>query len=426
MVINVNRFIKKSLFFVIIYTMFVNFICNFFNVSRLIKYIPDLMIPIFILYIFTNFNKIINNKYTRTLFFIILLFFIHCIISLAINFQSIFYFVWGFRNIFRFFIFMLCLIINFDKSDIYRLKKFFDKLFIINLIFVLIEFLVFKLYGDSVGGIFGIFHSGGNGPLLYFIVIETVICVNEFMQKKVNFSHLVFIIVSSLICATLAELKAYYFFLIFIIVIDLLLNKFTLKTILTIMLSFVALLMSFKVLSIVSPNSAKILEPENIEKSLIGGYSSNDGISRFNAFSDINKYFFNDNSDRKLYGYGLGNCDTSVLSLFNTRFSVMYDNTYHYTWFMDAMLYLETGLIGFSLYILFLVWIIICSFKFRKDDNENSFLHYSVCAMTLLLFIFIVYDSVLRTDASYFVYTFLTFPFILSKKSKEQKYALEV
>ncbi len=425
MVININKFIKNSVYFVCIYLMVINVCCDFFKLPTIIRYIPDILLPLFILYIFSRFNEIKNNKYSKIFLNISLLFLLHTIIGSIININSetLPHFIWGFRNIFRFLIVSLCAINAFEKDDKDKLIKIIHKLFWINFVVCSAQYFILGYWGDAIGGTFRLSETGGNAGVIYLLVIENTLNINSFLNRKYSFIKMIISLVSSIFITIIAELKVMYLFIIFITLLALLLNRFSLKTVSIVVGTVLILLLGYNVLEKLDPHTAKMLNIESLIEYAGGedhGYSSKDDISRLRAFKQIDKYFFKNDFKDKIWGYGLGNCDISSFNIFNSNFARMYDAKLHYTWFMHAMLYLETGIVGYILYISIFIYIIIFCFK-NKCKEDNDFYN-AVITLGIISIIMTFYNSVLRNDISYFVYIVLILPFVLYKnKNKNDK-----
>ena len=247
------------------------------------------------------------------------------------------------------------------------------------------------------------------------------------MNKKCSLFQLLIALISSILIAVIAELKVIYVFLVFIVLLAVILNKTSLKS-LTIVLGIVGILiLGYNVLEKVDPDTAKILNIESLmyyAGNKDHGYSSKNDISRVRAFDQINELFFKKNIINKTWGYGLGNCDISTtINIFNSKFAQEYDDVLHYTWFSHAILYLETGMLEYIIYISVFVYIIIYCFKNRKKDIENYYFYNAIIILSILSIIMTFYNAVLRSDMAYYVYIYLILPFVLldKKMKKENK-----
>lgn len=412
--IKFSKFVKKTLYFNVIFLMFVYFFIGFFNISNIIKFLPDLFLPIYCFFLITHINKLRNKKCIWSLFVFILIYLVFCLLSSFINGSSIYNFIWAFRNNFRYLVYALCFIITFEKEDIYFLKKIFNKIFLINILVVFVEYFIFDLYGDSIGGIFGFKIAGSNSGLLFLLVVGISLYFNEWFNKRLSTLSIFIISFCCLLCAIFAELKAFYLFFVFIVFLLMLLNRFSIKTIMIIFLSILFIFTGYKILVVVDPSSAETMKIENLLEyagGLSHGYSSENDISRLRAFSQINDNFFKDDLKYKLFGLGFGKCEVSSLSIFNTTFANLYNGYFHYTWFSHSMLFIETGYFGYLSFIFIFIYSMYVLFLNKKNDINNYF-----PAFIVLYFIFIImtfYNSFFRSDFSAFAFILFVLPFCI-------------
>ena len=123
-----------------------------------------------------------------------------------------------------------------------------------------------------------------------------------------------------------------------------------------------------------------------------------------------------DSATDRIFGLGLGNCDTSAFSMFNSVFYSQHKSL-HYTWFTAPMVYLETGYIGLALYLTFFVACFLGALKkYLKGDGNKIY-----CEMTMILSIIYCivafYNASLRYEAGYMLYFTLALPYM--RKSSE-------
>lgn len=419
MKININNFIRKSIICICIYLIFINFICDFFSVPTIIRYIPDLFIPIYIAYVFANVNAIAKRKSTKILLYIILLFFLHCLVGNIINYNSITYFIWGFRNIFRFLFIGLAAIVSFNDADINTFIKMIDIAFFVNIIICIFQYSILGYWGDAIGGTFRLGDTGGNAGLIYIMIIELTILMNKYLNKEGTLIKLLIAMISTIFISVIAELKVMYVFIAIIILLSIIMTKFTFKKFLIITFSILVFIFGFNTLKKLDPNTAKIMNINALMEYAGGeshGYSSQNDISRLRAFEQIDYIFFNGSKINKIWGYGLGHCDVSSISIFNSKFAQTYDKYLHYSWFTHAMLYIETGLVGYLLFISFFIYIIVYCIKTK---NNNKYINNCVVIISFLSIIMTFYNSSLRNDISYFVYIVLILPMILNSKKQD-------
>ena len=137
-----------------------------------------------------------------------------------------------------------------------------------------------------------------------------------------------------------------------------------------------------------------------------------------NAIPVINELWLT-NGWKQIFGFGLGNCDTSGFAIVNTPFFERFGDL-HYTWLSYAMMYLECGWIGLIFYFGFFV---LVYFKIRRIEKNCIPTVKAYCRiariMAVLCVVISVYNSSLRTEAGYMAYFVLAVPFAAAKTGSE-------
>ena len=156
------------------------------------------------------------------------------------------------------------------------------------------------------------------------------------------------------------------------------------------------------------------------------GYGNSGYIDRLNFINVIDKYFFSSEGwMRKLFGIGMGNAEYSVSSVFRSSFYDSYGRTFRYLNFAGSDIYLEFGLLGLICYILIFGVLIGQSWKrLQKADmsQEKKYIENIGLAMSVICFIFVAYNNLLRTDIVFAVAPYLAAPFLLDKGVSVSEY----
>lgn len=407
------------IYFQIIYNCFIKFFISDLKLPSFFNYITDILNTILLIGVIFNMKykspvKVKNNPIVLTF----ILFFIN-IFSFIIDYSNIFLFLWGFRNIYRFFIFFYCCIYILTEEDIINIFKILEKIFIINFVVCMYEYFVKGIKFDNLGGIFGNNIVGGNGPLNVFIILMDIYYFVLFLYKKKKVLSLLLILGSSLLIASIAELKIVFFEVIFLMLLVPIFIKFNLKIIATMILT---ILIGYEALNVyiqLYPNNKDFLSFEFVEEyALNSSYGSSTDINRLSAISMINERFFNNNLKYKIIGMGLGNAETSQISLFNSDFFRDYGGTFKYTWFSHAFMYLESGYLGLIIYILFFIKILYDAFRYK---NKNYFISITFL-FSIYCLIFLFYNQSLRVETmGYTTFFVLSLPYILKRRYIENE-----
>lgn len=325
------------------------------------------------------------------------------------RYQSILYYLWGFRNYFRFYVAFFCFAVQFSEEDGLWGLQFLDKLFYINALVCILQFLAGN-HQDNIGGIFGTV-KGCNGYLLVYLTITTSKTLLCYMGgTEAAFPCYVKCIVA-LIISAVSELK--YFFLLFavILVLSAFLTSFSVKKVMLLLGCAVLISAAAAVLGTIYTYFDGFLSWDSMRSALLqGNYSSSTDIGRTNAISFISKRFLK-TFPEQLFGMGLGNCETSSIALFNTAFSDQYVDL-HYSIFSYAFMFLENGYIGLTLYVLFFLLCFVNARKQLKNNHGNPLLCQIAMIVSVICLMLLVYNSSLRTEAGYMAFFVLALPYM--------------
>lgn len=408
---------KKLLYFILFFTIIMETLISEFNFPSFIRYFNDIAL-IFLLFLMRG--KIINSfkkKHAQILLLCILLFFIISLLSSLINFVSFPLVIWGIRNTFRGILYFIATVVFLEKEDI---PKLFNKLLflqVISLLLALYQFFVLNHDMDSVGGIFG---YGNGAGVNVFNSLLIAYYLNAFLYRKEKIFKLVLVLFSSFIIAAISEEKITYLFFVIVFLISILFSKFSVKKVLAIFICSAGLLFGLNLMKSYYPDMYNVLiEPDMLIEYSQRTYDEGYMIPRIGAFSFISNYFFHSSKDF-LLGFGLGNCDTSNYSIFQSTFYNKYGH-FNYRWFTHQWLFLEEGYIGFISFLMIFILILYCLFRLRKRFCKNHYVITSIC-MTICCIILIWYNSTLKNDMSYLAYFSMAIGFAsLNTKQKEME-----
>ena len=349
----------------------------------------------------------------------VILFLFYTVLVYIVVYQSALYYLWGLRNNFRFFVAFLAFATFLKTEEVTDYFKLFDIIFWINFVFSLYQYFVIGLRGDHLGGIFST-EAGGNGYTNIFFLIVLTKDILLYLEKKEKLGKCVLKCIAALLIAALAELK--FFFVEFVVILGLasLFTKFTWRKFFVIVGGLAAVMAFAALLSELFPVFEGFLsfswfaEAGSSDK----GYTSSGDLNRLNAIPQINELWLT-NFWQRLFGLGLGNCDTSSFALVQTPFNTAYHDM-HYTWLSYAYIYLETGWIGLVFYYGFFVLVYL---GIRKIEKRSEGLTQTYCRMgrilAIMCMIIAVYNSSLRTEAGYMMFFALAVPFALNRGKKE-------
>lgn len=391
------------------------FLTELLPIPDAIKFLCDGFLVLLLLKLFSQrFTKIDN--YSMPFVVIVGLFFFITLVGYLFNYQSVFYYLWGLRNNIRMFVAFFAFAYLADWEDAKGWIKALDVLFVINFAVVILQY--FSGYGqDYIGGIFGT-SKGCNGSLLIFLCIVFAKTILSFMRGEEKMSKCIFVSVASLLVSTLSELKMFFILFILILFMASFMTAHSIKK--TLFFAFGALLVVLfgTLLTVLYKDFTDFLSFDSLIKALTDtGYATDEDIGRFTALPVISQRFL-PGFFRKLFGLGLGNCDSSSLSMFNTPFFESHQ-TVHYSYFSYAFLFLETGFVGLALYASFFVASFFVSRKLKKLEMADEF----ACQMSIILsvisLILLVYNSSLRMEIGFMLFFVLALPIISANEQRE-------
>lgn len=391
------------------------FLTELLPIPDAIKFLCDGFLVLLLLKLFSQrFTKIDN--YSMPFVVIVGLFFFITLVGYLFNYQSVFYYLWGLRNNIRMFVAFFAFAYLADWEDAKGWIKALDVLFVINFAVVILQY--FSGYGqDYIGGIFGT-SKGCNGSLLIFLCIVFAKTILSFMRGEEKMSKCIFVSVASLLVSTLSELKMFFILFILILFMASFMTAHSTKKTLFFAFGAVLVVLFSTLLTVLYKDFTDFLSFDSLIKALTDtGYATDEDIGRFTALPVISQRFL-PGFFRKLFGLGLGNCDSSSLSMFNTPFFESHQ-TVHYSYFSYAFLFLETGFVGLALYASFFVASFFVSRKLKKLEMADEF----ACQMSIILsvisLILLVYNSSLRMEIGFMLFFVLALPIISANEQRE-------
>lgn len=368
-------------------------------------------------------RKITLDKKMIPFFVFIGVFLLYTVLLYILNYQSVLYYLWGFRNNFRFyFAFILFFMLLFEEEAEFCLK-FMDILFYINAVVAFFQFYVLGYKWDYLGGIFGV-QVGCNASSMIFFTIVVSRSILLYMDKKEKLWVCVLKCALSLVIAAMSELKFYFVVFAVVLLMASFLTKFTWQKFLLIIVSGAIIMLTGSLLTVFFGESSQLSLERLWELATTETYATGEDLSRASAIPTISNTILTSIPD-KLFGMGLGNCDNSNFAVVNTPFYQMYADL-HYTWFSSAFLFLEVGYVGLTMYVLFFAMCFVFAYRMYRTDKANRL----YCQMAMIASVFCVmltiYNCSLRLEVAYMIYFVLALPLISSKADIEYERRLNV
>ena len=397
--------------FVLTLPFFFFLFINVFQLSDAIKYLIDIAWVILLVLLVIG-RKTLPNRSIKKVVAVIGCFVALTAIVYIASYQSILYYLWGMRNNLRFYVFLIACVMFLTKESSNAYFTFMDRLFFVNFIVTLFQFLFLHTRQDYLGGIFGI-QKGCNGYTNIFILIVVIWHTLKYINGQESFGKCASRCLMGLLVAALAELKVFFVEFLLTVVLATLFTKFSARKLWIIVVAALGLFVALEVINQLFPHFANWFSMEGILKIIASrsGYTNSNDMNRLTFFS-ISMERFLDTWPRKLFGLGLGNCDyASGFDFLTTPFYSMHRNL-HYTWLSSAFLLLETGIVGFGLYLWVFVQIYLGARQRQKKGLADPILCQMARIMAVMCPILVIYNSSLRTEAGYMVYFVLALPFL--------------
>lgn len=392
--------------FIVVMPLLLQALLQFFYFPGVIKYTVDVAWIAAMLYMLFSKRIRLNRKIIPFVIFAAV-FGCYCLIVYLLHYQSAFYFLWGFRNNFRFYFAFLAIVLFLEREDIDFIFKLIDVLFIINIFVSIYQIFVLNLVKDYCGGIFGA-ETGSNASTLLFFSIVTAKSILEYMNGREKTIICCAKCVTVLLLAVFAELK--FFFVVFVLILMMasLITPFSAKKFAIVLGSVVLVGISGSLYQFIFKSDLSI--EAFLEHFTYQHYASDKDLGRFTAIPRIAKTIHTDWLSR-LFGMGLGNCDTSSFAICNTPFFQSH-RSMNYIWFSSACWFLETGYVGLFSYLAFFMMCFIKGLMQMKRRIGNVLFAQLSIIMSVLCVLLTFYNASLRTEIGFLAFFVLALPFI--------------
>ena len=196
----------------VLYVYFIGFFITYFRIPESVLYVSDVLLVILF---FINIKKLYKTLFTPGLIRLtcILIILIICgTFPLTVYEGSFWRWIWALRNWGRFFLYFTIGISVLTKKELERFYNFTLKLFHINIVVIIFQFLFMKdiLSQDQMNGLVGRSISGAN---IILILSAITVASAQYFSKQKKFKNTLIVICEGLLVSVLAELKAVVFFI---------------------------------------------------------------------------------------------------------------------------------------------------------------------------------------------------------------------
>ncbi len=396
----------------ILYCCVNKFIISQFGAPDAINYVTDVLMILSFLMALKQLYERRKKTYLLVPLIIAALFFGLGTVSAILHDVPILLLLWSYRNLMRFFCFLFSCVVLLKYEDVEKIGKIFSVMFFLNVVVVSIQFWIQGYYQDYLGGLFGT-DMGCNGHMNTFLCIYLAYICMRYMAHKTSFRCFLLVSAGSLYIAALSELKFLFIEYVFILGMSILLSRFSLRVVLMVIGACAGLYVGLQLFNTYFPGWEFSVE-QIMDYAGEGGYSTATDLNRLTALQTVTENFLRTPQDL-LFGLGLGSCETS--SFFQSAFFQQYGERLHYTYMIHAFTLLETGWVGFVLFLGFFVLIGIQALRFRKKVAfERKIFCMTTVVITIMCVIQCFYNNALRVENSgYLAFFMLAVPFICRK-----------
>ena len=409
----------------VVYNCFIKYMVGYLGFPSLCNYGSDLIL-IIIVYLYFYHNQMTREKselyrIPASVCLTVAMFFFACLISWLVNAYSPALFAWGFRNNFRFLIFLMLCAASLRKEDVYEVVDILYVYLLLNAVIVTYQSRTMSsgfgtAYGDYASGLFsnGEESRGGNSSLDWLMCIVSAAAIIRYLNKEKGVAYAVVAVACSLYIAALNETKLFFVQIVAIVLLSLFLARKSFKTILIAAGAVVGLFVAIQALYELFPKFAGFFTLENMfdYASNDSGYTRGGAINRFNSIPYVLDNFL-DEPLEAAFGIGLGNAD------YSSSFSFLTSSFYHifswtaYQWFSVSFLTVETGLVGLFCYTLIILNCARVALLERIRAVEANALPQIALVVCVIAIMMAICNQSLRMEAmGYTAWLFLSIPFI--------------
>lgn len=414
------------IYYMLIY-VFVMLLVQSFGVPHAIVFLLDIFNLILLVNLLYKKNFFVYGKLPIVKFQLTI--FVSGILVAVVRQVDLLLIAWSLRNYMRFVIFFVACVAFIKAKTAKLIISTMEKLYILNFVICLIQFFVFRIDGDMLGGIFGTY-EGCNGYSNVFLTAMTTLFVFKWIYGHLSMKSMLTYVSLAVLQAALGEIKVYFvelFLIMFVAfikvcVIDKRIKKIQSFFMAAVIVVFV-MIIGIWIIGILRPEFknfftvSKIMDIVSNER----GYSA-DGksINRLNAIRSID-HAVDAPFITRLLGHGQGAAEYSQSSakltspFYHSFSSLKYKN------FLLSWMYIENGFIGLVLYFASFIFTVKQGLKKSKrtKDTTGKILIATGTMMAFVSLLLVIYSATLRVDSAYLVYFFISLIYIKYNDMKE-------
>lgn len=388
------------------------FLTELLPIPRALMLFVDLAWGLLFLLLLKNAQELIRvSSSVKILLGIVTAFFLSTIAGFFFSGQSPLLYAWGLRNNLCFFVFFFGCVLFLPGEQLENCLKGLDILFWIHFVVAVFQFVVLGKSQDFLGGIFGT-SIGCNAFANVFQMIIVTRSILRYFNREEGTLLCMAKCGAALVVAALGEIKVFFFEFAAIALLAMLFTRFSKRKIVLLAGGAVGIVLAILLLDAITPGWANWFRPSNIWAYVVDaeGYTGAGDMNRLTAIP-LSWNNFLHTIPQKLFGLGLGNCDSSPIYFFTSTFYNSYAHL-RYNWFTSSMILLETGLLGTLLYLGFFVAVFFLAVYQRVKRHSSLLLNQMAMILAPMCLVLFLFDSSMRTEPAYMMYFALALPFV--------------
>lgn len=401
--------------FILLYSTVMEACITYLHLPGLIRYVNDVVLVACLCGVQGRFFSVLRMQKAMPLWYATCALFLFDIFTSVVNLVSPMLVLWAIRNTFRGIAYLFCVIAVLRSEDIPRLMRVLLWLQIPNLILASYEYLVTS--GGNPDYVHGLFANGAGTNT--FSALLLTYWLNSYLNHRANLLSIGFVMVSTIMIAAMAEEKTFFLYFIVIVVVSVLISRWSLKTVFIIVLLGTAGSAAIGWINQVQPDMLSFFtDTDTAMNYLTSTWSDSYGIPRIGAFTFIASRFFHHDFMMSLFGFGFGSTEHSQFSFMDSEFYRRYEHLM-YRSFTHQWTFLETGYIGFILLVALFVVALICLVRRRLEFRDcDRTLNLTAICMCLVCIISMWSNATLKLDATYIPCFGVALGFLVNENQK--------
>ena len=418
---------KKKILYIVLYLVLLNgFIQTYLLKNEFVPLVSDILL-FYLAFTTKNNIRAVGNAVSTI---VVVLFSILLLGSTAIsiiNQMSPLTIAWGLRMVLRYLLLFMMVYKYFDYRDVAKYKNIVIKFFWINAIAVAFQYFVEHKVADFIGGTFM-----SNGELFVFNLFAAFIMSKEYFIGKLSRIRFLLLICIEMFVAMVAEIKIMYFTIpLALYAVYVFTKKFSIKHLLILVFAFFFLVPAMKA------TMSLMYGREYVNQTFDMDFLEEETSKAYNLSDEAADYSFNSSTCVEMastlilqdpfhlaFGYGIGSGNTS--EKFGSWISALYSKITSYNWFTSSWLLIEYGWIGYVIWILILICLMVRFLQLYKRGNDSEIRYWSSLGFISVLFTFVIawYNNMPYYNA-YFIYLFWAICFVAVRERNKKLLANE-